>query len=178
MRSALSTCALLASILAIALLPGCITTSINPDAVERANRTLERIEARGPLRYGEQEKRLWQDQPAYAALLDGLTPIKRVRLVSAVVPNYPPLLRMGHVNAKVTVCFVVGIDGKVEAARVMESSDTRFNDSALEAIRQFTFLPASDAHGPARDVLHFPFDYFWDKKAIDAAQVRQQATGT
>jgi TonB family protein len=85
-------------------------------------------------------------------------------MISAVSPVYPALLRLGHVNARVLVSFVVGTDGKVEAARILESSDIRFNDSVLEATRKFTFLPAQGADGPTRYLGLMPFIFWWDNK--------------
>jgi TonB family protein len=152
----------------MALLGGCTTTSINTDAAQRANATLDNLDkADGPSppsRYHDQEIRLWRDQPRYASLVDA-RPVKRMRMISAAAPHYPPLLRLGHVNAKVIVSFVVGDEGRVEDARVIESSDSRFDASALEAIRQFTFIPAEGVNGPTREIAMQPFDFWWSAKA-------------
>jgi len=85
-------------------------------------------------------------------------------MISAVAPAYPTILRLGHVNAKVSVSIVVGTDGRVEAARIFESSDSRFNDSVLEAVRQFTFIPAQGTDGPTRYIFWMPFNFEWDEK--------------
>jgi TonB family protein len=154
-----------------ALLSGCFVSRINPDATERANSFLEKLDQTpGPSvhsAYYDQLKRLWQDQPQYARLLD-IDPVKRVRMISAVAPTYPTWLRLGHVNANVLVSFVVGTDGRVEAARILESSDSRFNDSVLEAIRQFTFIPAQGTDGPTRYMAHMPIAFRWDEKHHDS----------
>ena len=148
-------------------LNGCVTT-INTDAVERTNRTLETLDQTPgpppPGRYHDQTLRLWQDQPQYAALVDA-RPVKRMRLISAVSPAYPPLLRLSHVNARVTVSFIVGPDGHVADARVIESSDARFNDSALAAIRAFTFIAPQGLNGPAYEIAAVPFNFWWSPKA-------------
>ena len=148
--------------LVAALLQGCVVSRINPDATERANAMFERLDQTpGPSRHSkhyDQLQRLWQDQPQYARLLD-IDPIKRVRMISAVAPHYPTLLRLGHVNANVLVSFVVGTDGRVEAARILESSDGRFDDSVLEAVRQFTFIPAQGTDGPTRYIGQIPFGF-------------------
>ena len=75
------------------------------------------------------------------------------------------MLHLGHVNAKVFVSFVVGVDGRVEDARIIESSDSRFDDSALNAIRRFTFIPAEGVNGPTREIAMQPFDFWWSAKA-------------
>lgn len=159
---------LLAMTAAAGLLAGCVTT-LNTDAVERTNAALEKLDhTPGPAppgRYHDQTIRLWQDQPQYAALVDAPPPAKRMRLISAVAPAYPPLLRLGHVNARVVVSFVVGPDGHVEAARVIESSDARFNDSSLTAIFGFTFIPPQGISGPAHELATLPFNFWWSPKA-------------
>jgi TonB family protein len=153
----------------MASLPGCVISRINPDATERANAAYERFEqtpGTSHSQYHDQLIRLWQDQPRYEKLIDA-APIKRVRMISAVAPSYPALLRIGHVNAKVVVSFVVGTDGRVEAARIVESSDGRFNDSVLEAIGKFTFIPAQDDNGSIRYMSLMPFGFYWDEKRHD-----------
>jgi hypothetical protein len=88
---------LFATLTVTALLGGCTTTSINTDAAQRTNAALERLDqtpgASPPSAYHDRELRLWQDQPQYAALVDGLPPVKRMRLISAVAPAYPPFMR-------------------------------------------------------------------------------------
>jgi TonB family protein len=158
---------LLVASVVTALLQACVVSRINPDAAERANAYFEQLDRTpGPSersKHYDQLQRLWQDQPQYVRLLD-TDPVKRVRMISAVAPAYPALLRLGHVNANVLVSFVVGTDGRVEAARILESSDSRFNDSVLEATRQFTFLPAQGADGPTRYIAQMPFNFQWDEK--------------
>jgi TonB family protein len=161
-------CSFFAAIAALGLLGGCTTTSINTDAAQRANATLDRLDQTDgpspPGRYHDQQIRLWRDQPQYVSLVDA-RPVKRMRMISAAAPRYPPFLRLGHVNAKVIVSFVVGVEGRVEDARVVESSDSRFDASALEAIRQFTFIPAEGTNGPTREIAMQPFDFWWSAKA-------------
>jgi TonB family protein len=144
------------------------------DAPQRANTTLARLDEQGaspPSRYHDQEIRLWHDQPQYAALVDAPPPLKRMRMISASAPTYPLGLRLAHINARVIVSFVVGADGRVEDARVLESSDSRFNDSALEAMRRFTFIPAEGVSGPTREIAMQPLNFWWSAKAhADVAQ--------
>jgi TonB family protein len=151
------------------LIGGCTATTINTDAPQRANTTLARLDDQGdstPSRYHDQEIRLWRDQPQYAALVDAPPPVKRMRMISAVAPAYPRWLRLAHVNGHVIVSFVVGVDGRVEDARIIESSDSRFNASALEAIRHFTFIPAEGLNGPTREIAMQPLSFWWSAKAL------------
>jgi TonB family protein len=87
--------------------------------------------------------------------------MKRMRVISAPSPVCPPVLRLEHVNGRVIISFVVGIDGRVEDARIIESSDIRFNDSALEAVRRFTFTPANGVHGPTPQIATLPMNFYW-----------------
>jgi TonB family protein len=154
----------------VALLTACTTSSINTDAPQRANAQLEQSDRDGvptPTRYADQSARLWNDKPQYAALV-GVKPLKNMRMISAAAPAYPTMLRLAHINARVVVSFVVGTDGRVEEARVIESSDSRFNDSALEAMRNFTFLPAQGPSGPVRQIEIQPFNFWWSEKAHPA----------
>jgi TonB family protein len=169
---------LFAVIGATLLVDGCTTTSINTDAAQRANATLEKLDqaegAAAPSRYHDQETRLWRDRPQYATLVDA-KPVKRMRMISAAAPSYPTMLRLGHVNAKVIVSFVVGVDGRVEDARIFESSDSRFDDSALEAIRRFTFIPAEGVNGPTREIAMQPFEFWWSAKAHPGEPLQKPA---
>jgi len=163
----------LARLLAVASLLNACTGVLRPDTTERINDYLERRDREHapnpPSPYFESEKRLWQDEPQYVALLEGPPPAKRMRLISAVAPDYPLRLRLAHVGARVIlVSFIVGTDGQVEAARILESSDERFNESALNAIRRFTFLPPQGPQGPTREIAFVPFDFAWSHKAAAA----------
>ena len=52
-------------------------------------------------------------------------------------PNYPKGLY--SVDAVVKVGFIVAENGSVEAARVLHASDSRFNEAAIESVKQWTF---------------------------------------
>lgn len=144
------------------LLQGCFVSTINPNAVQRMNASLDKLDENhgrwAPSRYEEEERRLWADKPQFAALVD-FVPVKRMRVISAVAPSYPTLLRMAHINASVIVSFVVGVNGHVEDARIIESSDSRFNGSVLVAIQKFTFSPALGPNGPVREIAMLPLNF-------------------
>jgi len=103
------------------------------------------------------------DKPEYAVLANAKH-VKEMRVISTVSPDYPYWLHLAHVEANVLVSFVVGIDGKVEDARIIESSDSRFNSSAIAAIRKFTWIPAEGAAGPEREMAIVPFYFRAPKK--------------
>ena len=144
------------------LLSACYSSTINTDAPQRANTTLANMERGIPSPFGNHDsqdsRRLWRDKPEYAALA-GAKHLKEIRMISAAAPKYPITLHLAHVEANVSVSFVVGVDGRVEAARVVESSDSRFDVFAVEAMLKFTFIPAEGAAGPERAMEVQPF-YF------------------
>jgi TonB family protein len=144
------------------ILSACYTSSLRTDAVQRTNSVLQDadqgISSSAELPQ-DQIVRLWRDKPDYVALANAPPPAKRMRLISAFAPKYPYMLHF-HVEATVTVSFVVGKDGRVEDARVIESSDSRFDSSAIDAIFRFTWIPAEDSTGaPAREMAHMPFHF-------------------
>jgi TonB family protein len=162
------TSTMLPSVLAITLLlSGCYyTSSINTDAAQRTNAALEKYEqgiGASSSYSSEPQIRLWSDKPQYAGLPDAKH-LKEMHLISAVPPEYPYWLHVARVEANVLVCFVVGTDGRVEDARVIESSDARFDSSAHDAIQKFTWIPAQGAGGPEREMAVIPFYFRAPKK--------------
>jgi TonB family protein len=156
-----STAALAITIATTINLSACYTSSLNPDAVQRANAALqEKDQGDSTQRLpNDQINRLWRDKQEYVALANAPPPVKRMQLISAVPPEYPYMLHF-HVEATVVVSFVVGKDGQVEDARVVESSDSRFDSTAIEAILKFTWIPAEDSTGaPTREMAHMPFHF-------------------
>jgi TonB family protein len=109
---------------------------------ERHSDTLKR-QSTAP---GLQEKiaALWSDIPGYAALLKSDSHNETLpRLLASVppqFPNVPPLYPNREIS--VLVSFVVGTGGNVEAARVAESNDPRFNQAAVGAVLKWNFAPA------------------------------------
>jgi TonB family protein len=65
-------------------------------------------------------------------------------LISSVTPVYPYMMRRAEATAEVTISFTVNSHGVVTKATVLESSNIDFNAAALDAIRKWTFKPASN----------------------------------
>jgi TonB family protein len=148
------TCIFLFAVVALGALNGCVTSSFdNPESVERINAKLDKYD-RGlpdaPQDMSQEDKdklrRLWRDKPEYVALVD-VKHAKTVRIVTVAVPKYPYWEAWAKRPADVSISYIVGVDGKVEDARLLESSDSRFDQPALDAIRQFIFLPALGPSG-------------------------------
>ena len=102
---------------------------------------------------------LWIDAPLYAAFLQRDDSYSKLpQLVSSVFPDYPSGVLLAP-GAKVTVdvSFVVDEKGRVEAARVINSADGRFDASALEAVLRWRFRPGEIGGSPARTFVRVPF---------------------
>jgi TonB family protein len=98
---------------------------------------------------------LWADRPeVLEAMRVGFR--EPPRLIAAVKPHPPAGPWSGTGDQTVKISFVIGEKGNVEAARVLDSSDPRFNESALEGVRQWRFEPAQGASGPTRAVTLLP----------------------
>jgi protein TonB len=54
-------------------------------------------------------------------------------------PEYPPEMRNAGASGQVVVDFIVGTDGLVYNAFALSSSDQAFEDSAVNAVSQWTF---------------------------------------
>ena len=102
---------------------------------------------------------LWSDVPDYVAILKRDMHYKKLpKLVSSVAPELPsglPLSQHGAVN--ILVSFAVDDRGSVEAARVVQSDDARFNLPAVEAVLRWKFEPAETEAGPAMAFVTIPF---------------------
>jgi TonB family protein len=66
-----------------------------------------------------------------------------------VQPDYPEAARKAKLEGEVRVEFVVGVDGLVSGAQVVESTDERFNTAALAAVQRWGFEPATEEGKPA-----------------------------
>ena len=104
------------------------------------------------------QNQIWRDKPEYAAL-SGAQHLKEARMTHAAPAKCPGGLGPSEVDAKVDVSFVVGLDGRVEDARVIWSSDERFNAASLEAMRHDIFIPAMGSNGAERAMYVKPYHF-------------------
>jgi TonB family protein len=136
-------------------------TNAETDAVKQTNVWFENFEKQAPTPDSpvvKLQNQIWRDKPQYAALA-GAKHLKEVRMTYAALAKCPGGLGPGEVDAKVDVSFVVGLDGRVEDARVIWSSDERFNPAALEAIQQDAFIPAMGPIGAERAMYVRPYHF-------------------
>lgn len=62
--------------------------------------------------------------------------------VATVAPQYPYLMRRAEAAAQVTVAFKIDAKGVVTEAKIVDSNNPEFIKPTLEALKQWTFLPA------------------------------------
>ena len=74
------------------------------------------------------------------------------RLIYKVDPDFPPGLRREGVTGVVAIEATIDRFGRLLNPRVSQSSDSRLDDSALAAVRQWRFKPAT-LNGEAVEVL-------------------------
>ncbi|MBZ5538981.1 MAG: energy transducer TonB [Acidobacteriia bacterium] len=66
--------------------------------------------------------------------------LKPAMLVRRVEPRYPPLMSQIHRGGRVELRAIIATDGSIQALQVI-SGDPSFYQSALEAVRQWHYLP-------------------------------------
>jgi protein TonB len=81
-------------------------------------------------------------------------------LVKYVPPKYPSLARQAGIEGTVLLRVVVGIDGKVEQASVIQSDCTpAMEKAAIAAAKQFLFKPAKQRTVPVRASMAVPIRF-------------------
>ena len=113
---------------------------------------------------------LWADEPAYVRLYNDKTHAKKAAKIQSMVPPVPPLVTAipGKEDVTVSVSFIVDETGGVEAARVLESDDPRYNQSAIDAVLQWRFFPAEGEQGFMKSFFLVPIA-FKGERAEDLA---------
>jgi len=71
-------------------------------------------------------------------------------LISKVEPEYPFAARRMGLGGRVTVSAVIGLDGSVESAEILGSSNPLFDQAALEAVRRWRYRAATMNGQPVR----------------------------
>jgi protein TonB len=71
---------------------------------------------------------------------------------NACIPKYPPVMESAGIPGKVTMQFVVNLDGRVDAAtfKVLNSSHKAFEEPARTAMMRCTFKPGKSRGQPVR----------------------------
>ena len=128
----------------------------------QANEAFAQYE-KDPIRYGatpeqqEHIKRVWSDVPEYAALHAEPGFYKKApRMTFYVAPTPPPGVLFYKKKITILVSFVIDEQGRVEAARIVESQDSRFDRAVVDAVLKWKFSPAEFAGGPAKTISLVP----------------------
>lgn len=76
-----------------------------------------------------------------------------------VEPEYPEYAKQNQIDGTVMVRVTLSAKGKIEDARVVESSNNMFDEPALTAVRQFRFKPAYNRGEPVRSTVMVPVHF-------------------
>jgi len=83
-------------------------------------------------------------------------------LTSYEAPTYPEIAREKGLEGSVMVKITVGVDGTVEDALILESTDPIFEESALEAAMLSQFKPAKLDGEPTKSRVAIPYQFRLD----------------
>jgi len=84
---------------------------------------------------------------------------KKPEAVSQVAPAYPTELRKAKIDGVVTLLFIVSEEGRVEDARIENSTRPEFEKPALDAIRKWRFRPGVKDGQPVRTYSRIPMRF-------------------
>lgn len=154
-------------VISAAALTGCSTAGVAPDPATKASAQLEEKKPdpqRDTITDDQKERmiRLWSDVPDYVMRLRRDAPFKYkkpLRVVSSPPPSYPANPLLANLKVTILVAFVIDEKGGVEAARVLESDDVRFDQSAIAAVLKWKFRPAEFEDGPTKAFLAVPVHF-------------------
>lgn len=93
------------------------------------------------------------------AAAENAQPITPPIVIVQVTPPYPLELRAEGVEGQVIVEGVLDISGQMPFPVVIESTDARLNQTALEAIKAWRWRPAMRGSDPLPVVVRIPIDF-------------------
>jgi protein TonB len=112
----------------------------------------------GMIGYGD-IRSLTAAQPIQDETFDVSDLEKRPEAITQIPPAYPSELRKAKIEGVVTLVFVLSEDGRVEDARVENSSRPEFEKPALDAIRKWRFRPGEKDGKPVRTYIRIPMRF-------------------
>lgn len=81
-------------------------------------------------------------------------------VVKRVDPDYPEMAKKGGIEGKILVEVIIGLDGKVESAKVVDAEPKGFfEEVSLKAAKQWVFTPALQRDKPVRVRYQIPFRF-------------------
>lgn len=81
------------------------------------------------------------------------------KLSEHVQPQYPFTLPVAGIHAEVILWAVVHADGTIGELSVESSTDAEFNQSAIDAVKQWKFLPALRNDEPVACRIRVPVEF-------------------
>lgn len=81
------------------------------------------------------------------------------KVAYAVAPQYPFTLAEAGIHAEVVLWAVVFADGTVSGLSVESSTNAEFNQSAIDAVKQWKFLPALRDDVPVACRIRVPVEF-------------------
>ncbi len=91
-----------------------------------------------------------------ANALDSSTDVVTPKAVYQAPPEYPDELVRQGISGKVTLVFVVDKSGRVKNIDIDETTDSRFNQAAIDALKKWRFEPGTKGGDPATFKLRQP----------------------
>ncbi len=81
------------------------------------------------------------------------------RLISQAKPHYPEVARLAQVEGMVIVKVLVGVDGQVKAAEIVQGSHPLLNNAALKAARRCTFTAGEQRKMKVQTWVAVPYNF-------------------
>ena len=81
------------------------------------------------------------------------------KIVNYAKPNYPEIARRSQIEGTVIVKVLVGPDGSVLDAQIIQGVHPLLNKSALAAARKCKFIPGKKRNIPVKAWMALPFNF-------------------
>ncbi|AVP97859.1 hypothetical protein C7S18_11925 [Ahniella affigens] len=89
-------------------------------------------------------------------------------------PKYPKSAKDERVSGRVTLKLLIGTDGKVAQAEVVDSPDSRLSEAAEAAVKDWVLVPASKQGEPVPAWVMVPIDFSLDETVPSDASAPTQ----
>lgn len=84
---------------------------------------------------------------------------EKPELIHFVSPDYPEIARISHLEGTVIVKVLVGPDGRVLEAQILQGVHSMLNEQALKAARKCRFKPGKQRNIPVKAWMAIPFRF-------------------
>lgn len=80
-----------------------------------------------------------------------------------VQPEYPTMARQAGIEGTVVLKVTIDERGRVIRVVVLRSDSEVFNDAAIEAMQQWTFIPAEQSGNPVKSTVSIPLEFSFNE---------------